>query len=83
MCDIYTAGAVFDALCPKRTDVPDNPTGEPRHPPPPMSLVTPLHDDECGPSTLLVAQVECACLVSSLFLSLSLYLCRVIYVEIR
>ncbi|CAN0118871.1 unnamed protein product, partial [Scytosiphon promiscuus] len=25
MCDVYTAGAVFDALCPKRTGVPDNP----------------------------------------------------------
>lgn len=25
MCDVYTAGTVFDALCPKRTDVPDNP----------------------------------------------------------
>lgn len=24
MCDIYTAGIVFDALCPKRMDVPDN-----------------------------------------------------------
>lgn len=21
MCDVYTAGAVFDALCPKRLDV--------------------------------------------------------------